>query len=128
MLVMSISMHIGGLLGSPRRTDDVSYLGATAANAWAPEMTWAAVGGTILFLSIILFTIVAVGTRFANEKGDTDIKFADVDPQAVATPVILDRVGMWGAIAFALALIAYIGPVMELIGLHGYGARGMRTW
>lgn len=128
MLVMSTSMHIGGLLGSPRRTDDVSYFGASAANAWAPEMIWAAIGGSILFVSIILFAIVALGTRFADEKGDTDIKFADVDPEAVSTPLILDRVGMWGAIALILAVIAYIGPVMELVGLHGYGAPGMRTW
>ncbi|HLI94618.1 MAG TPA: cbb3-type cytochrome c oxidase subunit I, partial [Candidatus Baltobacteraceae bacterium] len=33
MLVMSMAMHIAGLLGAPRRTADVSYLGA-APNEW----------------------------------------------------------------------------------------------
>ena len=31
MLLMSISMHMAGLLGSPRRTADVTYFGAAGA-------------------------------------------------------------------------------------------------
>jgi cytochrome c oxidase subunit 1 len=33
MLVMSISMHYAGLLGAPRRTAEVAYMGAQTANA-----------------------------------------------------------------------------------------------
>ena len=56
-------MHWAGLLGSPRRTDDVSYFGTAAAHAWMPEMIAAAVGGTILFISILMFAAVAIGKR-----------------------------------------------------------------
>ncbi len=62
MLIMSLSMHFAGLLGAPRRTADVGYMGAAAANAWQPFMLLAAAGGFFLFVSILTFVAVAVGT------------------------------------------------------------------
>ena len=44
MLIMSLSMHYAGLLGAPRRTAEVAYMGAAAANAWEPYMLLAAAG------------------------------------------------------------------------------------
>src|SRR5579863_2823755 len=68
MLIMSLSMHYAGLLGAPRRTAEVGYLGASVANTWEPYMLLAAASGAILFVSIVQFVIVAIGTLFANEK------------------------------------------------------------
>ena len=68
MTIMSLSMHWAGLLGAPRRTSDVSYLGAAGAQAWHPEMVAAAIGGTLLFVSIVMFVYVAVGTRLQNTQ------------------------------------------------------------
>jgi cytochrome c oxidase subunit 1 len=130
MTLMSLSMHWAGLLGSPRRTSDVSYLGAAAAQVWHPEMVAAAIGGAILFLSILMFVYVAVGTRLSNVRPDVapEFRFAPVDAEAMETPAIFDRLGMWGAIAIVLAMLAYAGPIHEQFSQHHYLAPGMRTW
>jgi cytochrome c oxidase subunit 1 len=130
MTVMSLSMHWAGLLGSPRRVSDPTYLGAAAANAWHPEMVGAAVGGAILFASILMFVYVAVGTRF-NGKPKVpapDFHFASVDAEAMATPLVLDRLGLWAVAAIAIAVMAYAGPIHEQLAQHHYLAPGMRTW
>jgi cytochrome c oxidase subunit 1 len=123
-------MHWAGLLGSPRRTSDVSYLGAAAAQVWHPEMVSAAIGGAILFVSILMFVYVAVGTRISNERPDVppEFRFAAVDAEAMETPAIFDRLGLWGTLAIVLALLAYAGPLHEQFSHHHYLAPGMRTW
>ena len=130
MTVMSLSMHWAGLLGSPRRTSDVSYLGAAAAQAWHGEMVAAAVGGALLFASILMFVYVAVGTRLQNTLAvpPPEFHFAPVDPLAMRSPAVFDRLGTWGAIAIVLAIAAYIGPIHEQLAQHHYLAPGMRTW
>lgn len=132
MLVMSLSMHWAGLLGAPRRTADVGYVGAGSqvAASWEPYMLLAAGGGTILFISIVMFATVALGTLFQNEKThDLDAEFAQVDPlQAHPTPAILQHLFRWGAVALVLAVLAYSGPVAEHLHNPGYLAPGMRTW
>ena len=128
MLVMSTGMHWAGLLGSPRRTDDVSYFGVAAAHAWMPQMIMAAIGGTILFISIVLFAMVAIGTRFSRERNEQPVVFAQPEPESMPTPPILDRIYAWGAAAAVFAVLAYVGPVLELIELHPYGVPGLRTW
>ena len=128
MLVMSTAMHWAGILGSPRRTDEVSYFGVAAAHIWAPEMIAIAVGGSILFLSILMFAAVAIGTRFANERTDHVVEFAQPQDAALPTPPVFDRIGAWAAVAVVLAVLAYVGPIIELINTHPFGAPGMRTW
>ena len=41
---------------------------------------------------------------------------------------MFDRLGRWGAIALALAILAYAGPLASLLSAHAYLAPGMRTW
>ena len=129
MLVMSISMHYAGLLGAPRRTAEVAYMGAQTANAWQPYMLLAAAGGAILFISIVQFVIVAIGTLFANEKThDLRADFALPSDLADPTPPILQHLYRWGVVALVLAVVAYSGPVIELISHPGFLAPGIRTW
>jgi cytochrome c oxidase subunit 1 len=130
MSVMSLSMHWAGLLGAPRRTSDVTYFGAAGAATWHGEMIGAAIGGTLLFASILMFVYVAVGTRLANKPAlePPEFRFAPVDEEAMETPAIFDRLGSWGAAAIALAIVAYAGPLHEQFSQIHYLAPGMRTW
>jgi cytochrome c oxidase subunit 1 len=131
MAIMSLSMHWAGLLGAPRRTADVSYLGSAVAAAWHPEMVGAAVGGTIVAVGVLLFVIVATGTFF-NEpeyaKPQAALEFAPADPAGGPTPPILDRTGRWALVALALAVLSYAGPIAQELHAHAYLAPGMRTW
>ena len=100
------------------------------AATWHPEMLWAAFGGTLVALSILMFIIVATGTYVVNKRAATPptFAFASTDEDAMDTPPVLDRLGRWAVIALALAVIAYAGPVTALIQAHPYLAPGMRTW
>lgn len=129
MLIMSLSMHYAGLLGAPRRTAEVSYMGAHTANAWAPYMMAAAVGGFFLFISILMFATVAIGTLLQNEKTeDMTAEFAQSAPGAAPTPAFLQPLFRWAFLALALAAAAYAGPLGELLRNPAYLAPGMRTW
>jgi cytochrome c oxidase subunit 1 len=129
MLIMSFSMHFAGLLGAPRRTAEVGYMGASAAQAWEPLMLLAAAGGFFLFLSILMFVAVAVGTLLQNEKTESlDATFAAPASSTDATPAAFQHLYRWGALALGLAVLAYIGPLGELLRNPGYLAPGMRTW
>jgi cytochrome c oxidase subunit 1 len=130
MSIMSIAMHWAGLLGSPRRTSDVSYFGAQGAATWHAHMLWAAAGGTIVAASVLMFIIVATGTYVANRRADVSptFEFASTNEDALETPPVLDNLGRWGAVALGLAVLAYAGPVIQQVNAHAYLAPGMRTW
>ena len=130
MTLMSLSMHWAGLLGAPRRTAEASYLGSTVAQEWHPQMVAAALGGTLLFISILMFVYVAVGTRLQNQVAvvPPQFRFAPVDERAMPPPVVFDRLGVWAMIAIALALLAYAGPLVEQFSQPHFLAPGMRTW
>lgn len=129
MLVMSFSMHFAGLLGAPRRTAEVSYFGNAVAAAWHPYMVAAAAGGLLLFVAILMFVAVAVGTLLRNEKTESmAVEFAAPAASAEATPALFQHLFRWGFIAIALAVIVYAGPIGELLRNPGYSAAGMRTW
>jgi len=130
MVIMSTAMHWAGLLGSPRRTSDVSYFGAHGASTWHAHMLWAAFGGTLVAISIGMFIVVATGTYFANKRATEPqtFDFAETDPDAMVTPPALDRLGRWGLLAITLAVLAYAGPVIQQIQAHSYLAPGLRTW
>ncbi|MCG4631464.1 cbb3-type cytochrome c oxidase subunit I, partial [Bifidobacterium pseudocatenulatum] len=55
MLFMSTAMHISGLLGNPRRTGPAAYFKDSLVADWIPYHVAMAIGGTILFISILLF-------------------------------------------------------------------------
>ena len=129
MLVMSISMHYAGLLGAPRRTAEVAYQGAQAAQSWEPYMLLAAAGGVILTISIFLFVIVAVGTLLVNEKTESmQADFATPAEGAELSPMIFEQFPRWALLAIVLALLAYAGPLTEMLRHPGFLAPGMRTW
>jgi hypothetical protein len=93
-------------------------------------MLWAAVGGTIVAISVLMFIVVATGTYVANRRAEVPptFEFASTDEDALETPRVLDNLGRWGAVALGLAVLAYAGPVIQQINAHAYLAPGMRTW
>lgn len=129
MLIMSFAMHFAGLLGAPRRTAEVGYGGAAIAQAWHPYDLAAAAGGFLLFLSVLTFVAVAIGTLLQNEKSESmEVAFATPTAAAETAPAVLQHLFRWGVLALALAVLAYAGPLGELLRNPGYLAPGMRTW
>jgi hypothetical protein len=92
-------------------------------------MLLAAAGGFFLFVSILTFVAVAIGTLLQNAKTESmQATFATPAESAATTPPMLQNVFRWGVLALVLAVLAYAGPLGEFLRHPGYLAPGMQTW
>jgi cytochrome c oxidase subunit I len=131
MLFFSISNHITGLMGMPRRIFEGAYAGQPQAQMWQ-TLTWvSAMGGVILFISAMFFVLVMLGTLLAGQRQDRE---PIIWAESLATPTdgfrvgIWDRLVQWLPVSVALLVIAYAGPLWDLFHLVRYGSPGFHTF
>lgn len=111
LLIFARGMISGGLEGMPRRTflAQATYY----SEAWRLPGILTAVGGTIMFLGIMLFFVVIALTLVAGKRGEqpADIPVSQTltAPSLVGWEPRLDKIKLWVAFAVILILIAY-GP------------------
>ncbi|WPK11425.1 b(o/a)3-type cytochrome-c oxidase subunit 1 [Lysinibacillus louembei] len=128
MFIMSSAMHIVGLLsGAPRRSEFSEYGGASQATEWIAYQIAQAVGGTILFIAIILITYLVIQLAFFAPKGEQDFPVAEVAPDAEKTPAILENFKVWGVILVALIIFAYTVPIFDIISNAPPGSKGFNN-
>ena len=129
MVLMSNAMHRAGLAGVPRRVAEPEYRTVTyeAPFGTVSEMQWQiALGGTILFLSLISFLVVIVASWKWGE--DVPNPVDDTLPPPLSgpehSPKILDNMKLWIGIAVVLVLLAYTLPLADMVmdGLFSPGA------
>jgi cytochrome c oxidase subunit 1 len=127
MALMSNAMHVGGLFGVPRRTAEPQYqaFDFPAVFGTIGELRLQiAVGGTLLFLSSVLFLsnlALSLGTPKRDGFGQT-IPPALSGPED--SPAVLDNMKLWAAIAVVLVALAYALPLGAIVmdnGLFGNG-------
>jgi cytochrome c oxidase subunit I len=111
VLVFARGMISAGLEGMPRRTFRVDM---TYDNpAWDLGGMLTGIGGTMMFVGLLLFFVVLVMTIFFGKKGEgpTDIPWSETltAPARSGFEVNWDRIGLWMIVAVVLILIAY-GP------------------
>lgn len=107
VLIFSRGQIMGGLLGLPRRLN-VSTL-AYDQPEWLASHQWTAVGGTIMFVSGVLFLLVVAMTLVAGER-DTIVEMPVGEPVVGAAESwpVLDRWPVWIGLTVVLILIAYV--------------------
>jgi cytochrome c oxidase subunit 1 len=121
MTLMSNAMHRAGLAGVPRRTADPTYSNVSFEGVIGGigEMRMQiAIGGTILFLSLILFLMVVTVSWIAGSTGSLDRdRFELSEPLSGPedSPKILDRLGFWFSIAILLVIVAYSVPIWSML-------------
>ncbi|WP_313890938.1 b(o/a)3-type cytochrome-c oxidase subunit 1 [Psychrobacillus sp.] len=128
MAIMSGSMHIIGLFGAPRRSDFSTYGGSEQAASWIPYQIAQAVGGTILFIGIILVLYIVANLIWFAPKGQTEFPVGEVSENAEKTPMALENWKIWLTICIALILFAYSVPVIEIIRDAPPGSKGYKLW
>ncbi|MFC7371344.1 b(o/a)3-type cytochrome-c oxidase subunit 1 [Fictibacillus iocasae] len=128
MFFMSGAMHLVGLFGAPRRTAYTTYNDHPQAVDWIPYQAVMAIGGTILFLAILLVLYIAYYLAFQAPKGETEFPIGEVEDAAVKTPVILENWKLWVGISAALILIAYTVPFWHMIEHAPAGSQGYKFW
>ncbi|SCW72726.1 cytochrome c oxidase subunit 1 [Paenibacillus tianmuensis] len=127
MFFMSGAMHTVGLFGSPRRTAFTTYQDSPDALGWMPYHVAMAVGGTILFIGVVMM-IINVVMLLSAPKGETEFPIAEASEAAEKAPAIFERWGVWVGVVVVLILVAYSVPVMDIISNASVGSKGFKTW
>ena len=125
MVLFSISNHLTGLMGMPRRIYDASYGGAAAAQPWRGLTDLSAVGGLFLFASAGFFILVMLGTGLAGKKRAPEpIEWAVPLEPTSSKATLLDRYGLWTVVAVLLVVIAYAYPLWSHLRMQRFGSPG----
>ncbi|MGJ9458674.1 cbb3-type cytochrome c oxidase subunit I [Oceanobacillus sp. CF4.6] len=128
MLFMSGSMHWVGVMGSPRRTSYTTYGDNATALSWDPYLFFLAIGGSLLFLGVILMVYIVFNLMFFAPKGNTEFPIAEPEDNASVTPKWTERWGLWVIIAIAVISMGYVIPLVDLILNAPPGSPPFRTW
>ncbi|WP_096154320.1 b(o/a)3-type cytochrome-c oxidase subunit 1 [Bacillus sp. FJAT-45066] len=128
MAIMSGSMHMAGLLGAPRRSSFSTYGNAPQALEWVPYQLFQAIGGSILFIGIIIVLVIFVNLAFFAPIGVEEFPVGEVAEQAERTPLVFENWKLWIGITVALILFAYTIPFIDMIQNAPPGSKGFKFW
>jgi cytochrome c oxidase subunit 1 len=129
MQLFSLSSHVAGLLGMPRRAYTGDFLGAAPAERWGWLTDLSAAGGVVLFASSLCWLAVLAGTMLTAERGEPPpIEYAE--PLTPTDPArgLWDRFALWTMAAVALIAIAYYQPLARLLSLERFGSRAFNPF
>jgi cytochrome c oxidase subunit 1 len=125
MLLFSVSNHLTGLAGMPRRIYQFDYGGSEIAKQWVAGTGISALGGVFLFASALCFVAVMLGTGLAGKKAQPQpIEFAEPLDAPNNKAQILDKFWIWVLIAVVLIIAAYAWPIGEHLATPRFGSRG----
>lgn len=124
MSIMSGAMHFIGLFGAPRRSTYSEYGGSKVAAEWIPYQIIQAIGGTILFVSIILVVIIFIRLAFFAPKGHEPYPIATAMDENLPTTKLVENWKFLLVVTIALILIAYTIPVSQMFIDPPPGAKG----
>ena len=128
MFIMSGSMHLAGLLGAPRRSDYSTYGGSSVSYDWLPYQLGQAIGGTILFVAIIVMTYIVIQLLWFTPKGEEEFPIAEVAEGSEKVPAFLENFKIWGVIVVVLIAFAYTVPLIDIIQNSPVGSKGYKFW
>jgi cytochrome c oxidase subunit I len=127
ILIVTVPWHIAGLMGQPRRYAIFDYSDPAVAKT-APLVNMSVVGGFILLTSVILFVVALIRTNLAEPAESMPaIRYSlAINPPREAAP-LLNALGFWNAILFALLLISYGYPLGQFYFMHDTSSPGYST-
>lgn len=128
MTFMSGAMHAAGLLGAPRRSSFSTYGDSARAAEWIPYQVAQAVGGSILFIGIILILIIFINLAFFAPKGEEEFPVGEVSDKAEKTPMVFENWKLWIGITVILIIFAYTLPFIDMIQNAPPGSKGFKLW
>lgn len=128
MVFMSGSMHLVGLLGSPRRTSYTTYSDNATALGWDPYLIFVAVGGTLLMIGVIIQVYAVMHLMFFAPKGKTEFPIAEVEDNTLKTPYWTERWGLIIVMMLVLVAMGYVIPLVEFIVNAPPGSPPFKTW
>jgi cytochrome c oxidase subunit 1 len=90
----------------------------------------AAVGGVILWASVLLYFVIILGTLVSSRKAAQPFAMpvAEALRDPSQTPTWLDNWQPWLIVTFLLILLSYGPPLAELLKNVNLSSAGMRAW
>lgn len=128
MAIMSGAMHWEGLLGGPRRSAYSEYAGNADTAGFGAYQIAQAIGGSILFIGMIIMLVIFINLAFFAPKGKEEFPVATVADAASPTPKILENWKLWIGVTCALILFAYTIPFIDIIQNAPPGSPGYKFW
>lgn len=128
MVIMSISMHVVGLFGSPRRTSFTTYGNFAETLGWNPYMVAVGIGASLLLIGVILQVYAVFNLMFFAPKGVTEFPIAEEEPGASKTPYWTERWGIWVVLMLLVVSMAYVLPIADMIMNAPPGSPPFKTW
>jgi cytochrome c oxidase subunit 1 len=135
MVLMSNAMHRAGLIGVPRRTAVPQYeafnYGQTVGG-YGEMRIQIAIGGTLLFVALVMFLAVMLATWLAGSGGQ--LRVNGTIPPALSgpedAPKVLDNLKLWALFALLLVALAYGFPLYSMAadGLLFPNAPAVPVW
>jgi cytochrome c oxidase subunit 1 len=127
MLIFSTTLHQLGLMGMPRRT--MISQAAYFQPEWRALLPWVGVGGTLLFVSGVLFLLNLVLTAtISRAPAPAAPEFAEAAAASAEVPGILDRLRPWVVMAVVFIVVAYGPTLARLVATSRLDAPGFRVW
>ncbi len=127
MALFSHALHRLGLLDMPRRTaiGSAPYV----LPEWQTWLPLVAIGGTILFVSGMLYLLnLALTVTVAPCEAPADVQFAQAVAPADQAPAILDRWRPWLVLAAVLIVLAYGPTLAHLLATTALDTPPRRVW
>ncbi|MXV63661.1 cytochrome C oxidase subunit I [Natronorubrum sp. JWXQ-INN-674] len=123
IVIMTNAMYRGGLIGMPRRTAEPEYEGfnyEVAAGSVGELNAQVALGGTLLFVSTMIFLALMILTLFNGESEPIDNRTIPAPLSGPEdSPPVLDNLKLWVAIAAVLVVLAYVIPLASIVSRGG---------
>jgi cytochrome c oxidase subunit 1 len=97
--------------------------------AWQPLRPLVGIGGTLLFVSAMLYFLNLVLTCVASRAPAPDMPaFAEALSGPEKAPVMLDRWRPWLVLTAIFLVLAYAHPLIHLVSNTSLNVPGMRVW
>ena len=128
MAFMSGGMHAAGLLGAPRRSSFSTYGNSEQALEWIPYQFAQAIGGSILFIGIILVVYIFISLAFFAPKGEEEFPVGENSEHTEKTPDVFENWKLWLGVMVVLILFAYTIPFIDMIQNAPPGSPGYKLW
>src|SRR5699024_2000517 len=128
MAIMSGAMHWQGLLGGPRRSAYSEYAGNADTASWGAYQIAQAIGGSILFIGMVIMIIIFINLAFFAPKGKEEFPVAKLSVDAGETPKIFENWKLWIGVTLALIVFAYTIPFIDIIQNAPPGSPGFKLW
>ncbi len=118
IFIFSTGLFIGGVAGEPRRTN----MGLTYTNpdsplyqpAWRFAKVAGSIGGSVMFLAMLLFFIVFFGTLLRKKAVEGALELPVSEPYHDEDVAAVQSLRPWLVGAVILLIIAYTAPFLEL--------------